>query len=161
MCCTKNCRYQSSRVTSPLHPSDSSQPLNFVSKIQHGSCTHSRWALAFAYPLTNTCFSVLGYWYTCPIQGSDPFLNIKNSRTFQGLSRTYFPFSRTLFSAKKSLVLPQHEQFYPEGPSVFAPFSLEFYLNYRVNIEIQGLSSTDCNFQGLSRPWIFLLKYCQ
>ena len=50
------------------------------------------------------------------------------------------------------LVLPQHEQFYPEGLSVFAPFSLEFYLNYK------GLSSTDCNFQGLSRCMRTLLK---
>ena len=57
------------------------------------------------------------------------------------------------------LVLPQHEQFFPEGLSVFAPFSLEFYLNYKVSIEIQGLSSTECNFQGLSRPWIFILKF--
>ena len=31
-------------------------------------------------------------------------------------------------------------------------FNLELYLNYKVSIEIQGLSSTDCNFQGLSRP---------
>ena len=93
-------------------------------------------------PSTNTCFSVLGYWYTCPIQASDPFLNKK----FKDFSRTYSHFSRSPFSAKKSLVLPQHE-----GLSVFAPLSLEFYLNYRVNIEIQGFS----------RPWIFLLKYCQ
>ena len=49
-CVALNCRYESSRVTSPLHPSDSSQPLNFVSKFRHGSCTHSSWALAFAYP---------------------------------------------------------------------------------------------------------------
>ena len=28
-----------------LLPSDSYQPLSFVSKIQHGSCTYSRWAL--------------------------------------------------------------------------------------------------------------------
>ena len=74
-------------------------------------------------------------------------------------------FSRTPFSAKKNLesmsflVLPQHDLFYPEGLSVFAFFSLEFYLNYKVSIEIQGLSSTDCNFQGLSRPWIFILKF--
>ena len=34
---------------------------------------------------------------------------------------------------------------------MFPPLSLEFYLNYKVSIEIQGLSSTDCNFQGLSR----------
>ena len=35
--------------------------------------------------------------------------------------------------------------------SVFAPFSLEFYLSYKVSIVIQGLSITDCNFQELSR----------
>ena len=34
---------------------------------------------------------------------------------------------------------------------MFSPFSLEFYINYKVSIEIQGLSSTDCNFQGFSR----------
>ena len=33
---------------------------------------------------------------------------------------------------------------------MFASFPLEFYLNYnKVSIEIQGLSSTDCNFQGV------------
>ena len=64
-------------------------------------------------------------------------------------------FSTTPFSAKKSLestsflVLPQHEQFYPEGLSVFAPFSLEFYIHYKVSIEIQGLS----------RPGIIILKF--
>ena len=42
---------------------------------------------------------------------------------------------------------------------MFAPFSLEIYLNYKVSIEIQGLSNTDCNFQGLSRPWIFIFKF--
>ena len=42
---------------------------------------------------------------------------------------------------------------------MFAPFSLEFYLNSKVSIEIQGLSSTDCNFQGHSRPRIFILKF--
>ena len=33
---------------------------------------------------------------------------------------------------------------------MFALFPLEFYLNYKVRIEIQGLSSTDYNFQALS-----------
>ena len=57
-------------------------------------------------------------------------------------------FSRTPFNAKKSLEymsflgLPQHEQFYPEGLSEFAP----------CNTEIQGFFSTDYNFQGFSRP---------
>ena len=36
-----------------------------------------------------------------------------------------------------------------EALSVFAPFSLEFYLNYKVRIKIQGLSTADCNFQDL------------
>ena len=54
-----------------------------------------------------------------------PFFLTKNSRTFQG-HVSHFP--RTPFSAKKSLesmsflVLSQHEQFYPEGLSMFAPF---------------------------------------
>ena len=62
-------------------------------------------------------------------------------------------FSRTPFSAKKSLesmsvlVCSQHDQFYPEGLSVSAPFPLQFSLNYKVSTEIQGLSSTKCNFQ--------------
>ena len=32
---------------------------------------------------------------------------------------------------------------------MFALFSLEFYLNYKVSIEIQSLANTDCNFQVL------------
>ena len=163
-CVALNCRCESSRVTAPLHLSDSSQPLSFVSKIQHGSCTHSRWALHL-HTLNKHLFLCVGILVHMSNTGFRPFFEQEKfkdfSRTFQGLSGTYFPFSRTLFSAKKSLVLPQHEQFYPKGLSAFAPFSLEFYLNYRVSIEIQGLSSTDCDFQGLSRPWIFLLKYCQ
>ena len=60
------------------------------------------------------------------------------------------------------LVLPQHEQFYPEGLSVFAPFSLEFYLNYKVSIEIQGLSRVFKHRLQLSRTFqalIFILKF--
>ena len=34
---------------------------------------------------------------------------------------------------------------------MFAPFCFEFYLNYEVSIEIKGLCSTDCNFQGLKK----------
>ena len=61
-----------------------------------------------------------------------PFSEQKNSRTFQGhISH----FLRTPFNSKNSLeyvsflVLPQHEQFYPEGLSVFAPCR---YLRIRV-----------------------------
>ena len=42
------------------------------------------------------------------------------------------------------LVLPQPEQFYPDVLSVFVGLD-------KVSTEIQGLSSTYCNFQGLSR----------
>ena len=56
--------------------------------------------------------------------GFIPFFGQK----IQGLFKDTFPiFSRTPFSAKKSLslsflVLSRHEQFYPEGFPVFAPF---------------------------------------
>ena len=43
---------------------------------------------------------------------------------------------------------------------MFAPFSLEFYLNYKVSIVIKGLSITNCNFQGLSRCVRTLLLKC-
>ena len=78
----------------------------------------------------------------------------KNSRTF----KDSFPIFQGLHAVQKRdlsssfLVLPQHELVYPEGLSVFVPLPLEFYLNYTVSNEIQGLSSTDHNFQGLSRP---------
>ena len=42
------------------------------------------------------------------------------------------------------LALPQHEQLYPEGLSVFAGLD-------KVSNEFQGLSSTYYNFQGLSK----------
>ena len=87
------------------------------------------------------------------------FCTKKIQGLFKGFQGLISHFSRTPFSAKKNLALPQHEQFYPKGLSAFAPFSLEFYLNYRVSIEILGLSSTNCNFQGLSRPWIYILKF--
>ena len=32
---------------------------------------------------------------------------------------------------------------------MFTPFSLEFYINYKVSIEIQGLSAVFNDFQGL------------
>ena len=59
---------------------------------------------------------------------------------FKDFSRTYSNFSRTSFSTKKSLevmpflALPQQEEFYPEGLSVFTPFPLHFPLNYKVSI---------------------------
>ena len=79
----------------------------------------------------------------------------------QGLWRTHFSFFKDYIQCKKRalslclfLVLPHQEVF------VFAPFPFQFSLNYWVSIEIQGLiSSTYCNFQGLSRPLISILKF--
>ena len=83
------------------------------------------------------------------MQGSHTLLN-KKFKDFQG---HIFPFSRTPFSVKKEpnesmsfLVLSQHEQFYPEVVSLFARLD-------KVSTEIQGLSSTYFNFQGLSRTF--------
>jgi len=52
-------------------------------------------------------------------------------------------FSRTPFTTNKSLEsisvlgLSRHEKFYSEGLSVFAPFSLEFYLTYKVYLALK------------------------
>ena len=45
-------------------------------------------------------------------------------------------------------------EFYPEGLCICS-----FTFTVSLSNEIQGLSSTDCNFQELSRPWIFILKF--
>ena len=74
----------------------------------------------------NCCWSLLG------LKGLNK--NFK-PRAFQGLQRTHFPFFKDSIFAKKRLefmsflVLPQHEEFYPEGLSLFAPFRLQFSLN--------------------------------
>ena len=83
------------------------------------------------------------------------FFWTKNWRTFQGLSRTNFAFCKDYLQCKKRalipylfLVLPHQENFIPKV-FVFALFPLQFSLHYLVGIEIQGLS----------RPWIFILKF--
>ena len=85
------------------------------------------------------------------------------NKKFKDFSRTNFSliFSRTSFSAKKSLesmtflVLPQHAIL---SWRPFCVCSFSFGLD-KVSTKIQGLASTDCNFQGLSRPWISILKF--
>ena len=41
----------------------------------------------------------------------------------------------------------------------FCVCSFLFGVHYKVSIEIQGLSSSNCNFQGILGPWIFNLKF--
>ena len=78
----------------------------------------------------------------------------KNSRTFQGLSRTHFPliFSRTPFSAKKK---PWVYVFFTAFTISMTNIILKVFRVLagldKVSTEIQGLSSAYCNFQGLSR----------
>ena len=91
-----------------------------------------------------------------PDPGFIPFFEQK----IQGLFKDTICIFQGLLSVQSLclfLVLPHQENFILTV-FVFAPFPLQFFLNYSVSIEIQGLSSTDCNFQGLSRPWIFFLK---
>ena len=113
------------------------------------------------------------------ISGFVPFFWTKNSRTFQGFSRTHFPFFKDSFQCQLSnqvfavqvkradsrnlslesmslLLLPKHEQFYSECLSVSAPFPLEFEINCKVSNEIQGRSSTDCNFHTCANPVTFI-----
>ena len=89
------------------------------------------------------------------LQGLYPFLNNK----FKDVSSTFkdtFPIFQSLHSVQKRALsaclfyfFHNMSNFIPNFIPVFAPFSLEFYSNYKISIEIQGLSSTNCNFQGL------------
>ena len=75
-------------------------------------------------------------------------------KDFQSHISHFSGFSNSVQKRALSLCLLQffhnRSNFIPRV-SLCCSFSLEFYLNYKVSIEIQGLSSTDCNFQGLSR----------
>ena len=90
--------------------------------------------------------------------GFIPVFDQKNQVLFKHIQGHISHFLRTPFNAKKSLesmsflVLSQHEQFYLKGLSVFVGLD-------KVSTKIQELSSTDCKFQGLSRPWISILKF--
>ena len=101
MCCAKNCRYESSRLTSPLHPSDSSQPLNFVSKIQHGSCTHSRWAFWHFHTLNKHLFLCVGILVHMSNTGFRPFFAQKKFKDFSRAFKDLLPIFQGLHSVQK------------------------------------------------------------
>ena len=93
-----------------------------------------------------------------------PFFEQKIQGRFKDFHGHISHFSRTLFSAKESLesiffVSSTTWVILSQRSFCVCSFSLEFYLIFQVSIEIQGLSITDCNFQGLSRPWIIILKF--
>ena len=84
----------------------------------------------------------------------------KNSQTFQGLSRTDFPFLKDLIQCKKEPWVCLFWSF----PNM-SNFILKVFLHLllfgtwesegldKVSTKIRGLFSTDCNFQGLSRTF--------
>ena len=81
----------------------------------------------------------------------------KEFKDYSSTFRDIFSIFQGLHSVQKKslesmsfLILPQHEEYYPEGLAVFSGLD-------KVSTKIQGFSSTDCNLQGLSRPLIFIL----
>jgi len=80
--------------------------------------------------------------------GSYPFLN-KNSRTLQWFSRAHFSFLKDSIQHKKepmSLLVQSTTWAILSRRSCSFSFGLD-----KVSTEIQGFSSNNCNFQGLSR----------
>ena len=82
--------------------------------------------------------------------------------SFQGLSRTHFAFFKDSIQCKKE---PWVYVFFSSTTTWAILSWRSFILGTwesgldKVSTEIQGLSSTDCNFQGLSRPWTFYFKF--
>ena len=92
----------------------------------------------------------------------------KTSRTFQGLSRTHFPFFKDSIQCKKE---PWVYVFFSSTTTWAILSWRSFILGTwesgldKVSTEIQGLSSNDCNFQRLSRCvrtlshyWVIVVK---
>ena len=90
--------------------------------------------------------------------GFVPFFEQK----LQGLSRTHFAFFKDSIQCKKE---PWVYVFFSSTTTWAILSWRSFILGTwesgldKVSTEIQGLSSTDCNFQGLSRPWTFYFKF--
>ena len=86
----------------------------------------------------------------------------KTSRTFQGLSRTHFAFFKDSVQCKKEIWV----YVFFSSTTKWAILSWRSFILGtwesgldKVSTEIEGLSSTDYNFQGLSRPWTFYFKF--
>ena len=82
--------------------------------------------------------------------------------SFPGLSRTHFTFFKDSIQCKKE---PWVYVFF-SSTTTWAILSWRSFILVtfesgldKVSTEIQGLSSVDCNFQGLSRPWTVYFKF--
>ena len=103
------------------------------------------------------CWSLLGL-----KQGSYPFLN-KNFKDFSRMFKdTHFLFFKDSIQCKKEIWV----YVFFSSTTTWAILSWRSFILGtwesgldKVSTEIQGLSSNDCNFQGLSRPWTFYFKF--
>ena len=85
------------------------------------------------------------------------FFLTKKSRTFQGLLRTHFLLGLYVFFSSSTTRVILSWRSFCLCTFLFGVLNL----NYEVSIEIKGLSSTNCNFQGLSRGVRTLLEQGQ
>ena len=92
------------------------------------------------------------------IQGSYTFFNQKFKDFSRPFKDTFFHFLRTQEGQNQAHVMP-HQILKVESVPIFVSDTWEALLDKTCNTKFQGLSGTDCNFQGLLRPWIFILKF--
>ena len=98
--------------------------------------------------------------------GFASFFEQKIHKDFSKTFKDTFPTFQGLLSVqKRALSLCLFQFFHNKSNFILKVFPCSLLLGTwesgldKVSTEIQGLSSTDCNFQGLSRPWIFILKF--
>ena len=113
-------------------------------------------------------WNILYFWTTFRIffkassTGFVPFFEQKLQGLFKDFQGHISHFSRTPIQCKKEpWVYVFFSSTTPWAILSWRSFILgtwEFGLD-KVSTKIQGLSSTDCNFQGLSRPWTFYFKF--
>ena len=85
---------------------------------------------------------------TCTCTRVRTLFSTKNSRTFQGLSRThFFHFLRTQEGQNQAHIMP-HQMLKVESAPIFVSDTWEALLDKTGNTK----------FEGLLRPWIFILK---
>ena len=98
-------------------------------------------------------------------QGTYPFLN-KKLKDFSRTFKNTFPIFQGLHSVRKRAFNLCLFQFFQNMsnfilkvfPCLLLLVTWESGLD-KVSTKFQGVSSTDYNFQELSRPWIFILKF--
>ena len=100
------------------------------------------------------CFASFKYQY----QSFVPFFGLKIQGLFKDFQRHIFHFSRTPRTAKWIAIMIVCTCVLLLGVATFLPVAYIFTqgtlesMSDKISYKFQGLSNTDCNFQGLSRP---------